>query len=259
MTEATLLIDQGNTRLKWVLSGNGELFEESAGRGNAADFMETCRSGSLGQPAAILLSSVAGAAAVEELAGFCKSLWGLEVRRLQSAGQGGGVRNGYADPETLGIDRWLAIIGAVTRYGTPVVIWDLGTATTLDAVDETGQHVGGMIYPGPATMLRALARDTKLKVPEQLSGAGMTPGRSTTACIENGVFAAQLGALNQFLRNLPGAAGGNPKIIVTGGAAGEVLPQLDFPHTSDPWLVFRGMLSEETPAKGATECAPADS
>jgi type III pantothenate kinase len=258
MIGSTLLIDQGNTRLKWVLSGNGGLFEESAGQGDFGVFIEACRSGGLGQPVSILLSSVAGASAVQQLTDFCKSHWGLETRRLKSTAQCDGVSNGYADPESLGIDRWLAIIGAVKRYGKPVVVWDLGTATTLDAVDENGQHVGGMIYPGPATMLRALERDTKLKVPAHLSSAGMAPGRSTSACIENGVFAAQLGALNQFLRNLPRSVGGNPKLVVTGGAANDIVPQLDFPCIRDPWLVFRGMLPEANPAKGATECSPAD-
>jgi type III pantothenate kinase len=259
MTEATLLIDQGNTRLKWVLSENGEILENTAGSGDARYFMEVSRRGDLGQPVAILLSSVAGSAAVQELDGFAKSHWGLDVCQLKSAAYGGGVCNGYADPESLGVDRWLAIIGAVKSYGMPVVIWDLGTATTLDAVDATGQHVGGMIYPGPATMLRALGRDTKLNVPKHLSSAGIAPGRSTSCCIENGVLAAQIGALNQFLRNLPLSVGANPKLVITGGSAREVLPQLDFPCIRDPWLVFRGMLAGTTSTKGAAACCPADS
>ena len=244
MNKETLLIDQGNTRLKWMLARGGELLAESAGQGGSREFVDACRTGRLHQPRSILLSSVAGNLAAKELADFCESQWGLNVHRLQSAEQGGGVRSAYAEPGTLGIDRWLAIIGAVGRYGKPVVIWDLGTATTLDAVDETGQHLGGMIYPGPATMLRALDRDTRLSVPEHLAGAAIAPGRSTASCIENGVFAAQIGALNQFLRHTTEALGSEPKLIVTGGAAGEILPLLDFEHIHDPWLVFRGMLRE---------------
>ncbi len=142
----------------------------------------------------------------------------------------------------LGVDRWLAIVGAVAKHGKPVIIWDLGTATTLDAVDETGQHLGGMIYPGPATMLGALDRDTKLMVPADLEGAAVTPGRSTAACISNGIFAAQVGALNQFLRNISEEMGGAPMLVVTGGAASQILPLLDFECIHDPWLVFRGMM-----------------
>jgi len=111
-------------------------------------------------------------------------------------------------------------------------------------VDRDGQHAGGLIYPGPATMLRALGRDTKLNVPENLAVASTLPGRSTARCIKNGVFAAQLGALNQFLRHLPESPGGGLKLIITGGAAGELLPLLDFQYIHDPWLVFRGMLAK---------------
>ena len=142
----------------------------------------------------------------------------------------------------LGIDRWLAIVGAVARHGKPVVIWDLGTATTLDAVDETGLHLGGMIYPGPATMLDSLSTDTKLRVPPNLESSSVTPGRSTAACICNGVYAAQVGALNQFLRNISERMVGEPRLAVTGGAASQILPLLDFQYIHDPWLVFRGML-----------------
>jgi len=244
MNRETLLIDQGNTRLKWVLARDADLLVESAGQGGFGEFVEACKTGALRQPGSILLSSVAGTESEKELADFCASHWGLNVDRLRPSEQGGGVRSAYAEPGSLGVDRWLAIIGAVGRYGKPVVIWDLGTASTLDAVDETGQHLGGMIYPGPATMLRSLGRDTRLRVPEHLADAAIAPGRSTASCIENGVFAAQLGALNQFLRHATESLGSAPKLIVTGGAAGEILPLLDFEFIHDPWLVFRGMLRQ---------------
>jgi type III pantothenate kinase len=242
VAEVTLLIDQGNTRLKWVLARNGEIDGKSAGQGDLEAFTQACRPESAIRPASVMLSSVAGSEDEQALAGFCESRWGLEMQCLESTEQRGGVRNAYCEPGMLGVDRWLAIVGAVARYGRPVVIWDLGTATTLDAVDETGQHLGGLIYPGPATMLDSLGRDTRLKVPANLDGAGVTAGRSTATCISNGVFAAQLGALNQFLRNASEEMVGEPKILVTGGAASWVLPHLDFKYIHDPWLVFRGML-----------------
>ena len=193
-------------------------------------------------PGSVLCSSVAGGEEARELAGFCESRWGLKAQMLESTGQRGEVCNAYRKPKMLGVDRWLAIVGAVARHGKPVVIWDLGTATTLDAVDHTGQHLGGMIYPGPATMLDSLSRDTNLRVPPNLENSAVTPGRSTSSCISNGVYAAQVGALNQFLRNISEEMGGTPMLLVTGGAASQILPLLDFEYIHDPWLVFRGML-----------------
>ena len=242
MADVTLLIDQGNTRLKWVLARCGEIDKKSAGHGDLEVFMQACRHDASIQPESVLFSSVAGREDAQVLAGFCESRWGIEAQLLESTAQRGEVRNAYREPKMLGVDRWLAIVGAVARHGKPVVIWDLGTATTLDAVDQTGQHLGGMIYPGPATMLDSLSRDTKLRVPVNLEDSAVTPGRTPANCISNGVFAAQVGALNQFLRNISERMGGEPRLAVTGGAASQILPLLDFECIHDPWLVFRGML-----------------
>lgn len=244
MTETTLLIDQGNSRLKWVLARNRELLEESVGRGDFAAFSDSCEHGVLGAPDAIFISSVAGSKATRNLADFCQSHWKIDPKLLQSQAHGQDVQSGYVEPEQLGVDRWLAIVGAVARYGKPVVVWDLGTASTIDAVDQNGQHAGGMIYPGPATMLKSLGTDTRLKVPADLSTAALSPGRSTAEGIENGVLAAQIGALNQFMHHASKLIGTNPKLVATGGAAVEIVSLLDFPCKVDPWLVFSGMLKE---------------
>jgi len=251
MPEQVLLIDQGNTRLKWVLASHGEIDTASAGRGKLEEFRRAC-SVYEQAPQAVHLSSVAGQEQIQSVDKLCRDSWGLEVQSLRTKEEQGGVRNAYAEAGTLGVDRWLAIVGAVSRHGKPVVIWDLGTASTLDAVDQSGQHLGGFIYPGPATMLNSLRRETRLRVPAGLeAGArgaadgkqpGVSPGESTAACISRGVLAAQLGALNQFLRNISVRIEGEPKVIVTGGAATQILPLLELDYAHDPWLVFRGML-----------------
>jgi len=242
MTDRMLLIDQGNTRLKWVSATKGKLEKNTAGRGDLDAFTRAARTGELGRPDVVLVSSVTSKASARNLSGFCETQWGVKARKLETTEKMGEVHNGYLEPAKLGVDRWLAIVGAVSRHGKPVVVWDMGTAATLDAVDSAGQHIGGMIYPGPATMLKALRRDTRLKVPEVFEQTSAGPGRSTSACIGNGVFAAQVGALNQFLRSTQERLGEEPKIVLTGGAAKEIPPLLDFQVIHDPWLVFRGML-----------------
>ena len=171
MTETVLLIDQGNTRSKWVLARDGDIVKASAGSGDSTA-LAAAFGGSTESLNDILFSSVAGAEAVQEVSELCHGRWGITPRRLESKAEQGGVRCAYADPTALGVDRWLAIVGAVNRYGKPIVIWDLGTATTLDAVDGKGDHLGGMILPGPATMLNSLRRETRLRVPNDLSEAG---------------------------------------------------------------------------------------
>ena len=236
-----LLIDQGNTRLTWLFARDGRIREETAGQGDFEAFRQAMGAAA---PGRVLFSSVAGAEAVESVKAFSETAWGLQAERLESRAEQGGVRNAYAEPGTLGVDRWLAIVGAVDRYGKPLLIWDLGTATTLDAVDEHGNHLGGMILPGPETMLRSLSRDTKLNVPGGLESAAMQAGKNTADAIRNGVLTAQIGALHQFLENITPRVDGEPRLVITGGAAESVIPSLEFEFQHDPWLVFRGMLVE---------------
>jgi len=242
MSDARLLVDIGNSRIKWVWAEGGELLPERAGQGEFPDLERACRPAVASRPSEVLMASVAGADRARQVAELCSVRWELTPRILHSRAEQGGVRNGYREPGKLGVDRWLAIVGAVAGYGKPVIVWDLGTATTLDAVDADGQHLGGWILPGPATMLDALVRKTKLKVPEVLAGA-IEPGRDTAECISAGVLATQAGTLEQFLKSLEGRlGGGNPRLIVTGGAAPAMVERLGSECVLDPLLVFRGML-----------------
>jgi type III pantothenate kinase len=241
MAERLLLIDQGNTRLKWLWAVDGELQPASAGRGGFDVFRKACEAA--GQaPGGVRFSSVAGRASREAVISLCRDRWGVSAERLVSRAEQGGVRSGYENPESLGVDRWLAIVGAVREHGKPVVVWDLGTAATLDAVAADGRHLGGLILPGPLTMMESLRRDTELPVPEAPENAVLQPGRNTAEAITNGVLAAQVGALNQFLKGTAGALGGDPSLVITGGGGALLLPYLDFHCIHDPWLVFRGML-----------------
>jgi type III pantothenate kinase len=243
MSESRLLIDLGNSRAKWLWARGRTIDSDSSGRGDMAALAEACRAGDALQPDAVLISSVASPARTGEVRELCLGCWGVEARLLRAEARQGGVRNGYAEPGRLGVDRWLAIVGAVERYGAPLVVWDLGTATTLDAVDASGQHLGGWILPGPSAMLDALRNGTQLRVPPDLRGAGpIRPGRSTAECIARGVLAAQAGALAQLMQNVSRHAEAEPLLVVTGGAAADLLPLLDVEHIHDPWLVFRGML-----------------
>jgi len=240
----------GNSRIKWVWALDGRIDEESHGSGEPEDFRDFVNSQAGGPPCRVLLSSVAAEDRSAAIMDVCASRWGVAVSRLLSNREQAGIINAYDPAETLGVDRWLAIVGAAHTYGMPVVIWDLGTATTLDAVDKDGRHQGGLIFPGPATMLKSLKSETMLSVPGGLDDDreyAIHPGKTTSQCIAQGVRAAQLGALHQFLESTTGRAGQaqtrRPQLIVTGGAAEGILSGLDMEYVFDPWLVFRGMLT----------------
>ena len=259
MTDLTLLIDMGNTRLKWVWATDGEIDQSTFGRGNRDDFPGKYKQPDGAPPGRVLVSSVANQAITTGLVSDCESRWGAPVKRLQTRTSQDGIVNAYENPATLGIDRWLAIVGAAHAYGTPVVIMDLGTATTLDAVDEQGRHLGGLILPGPVLMLESLATATAMPVPtdfrnretetgtkgKKVDKPGVGPAFSTTEAIREGVFAAQIGALNQFMRHVAAKLSKGPRLVLTGGAAECILDRLECRPVFDPWLVFKGMLRDQ--------------
>lgn len=262
MPDSALLIDMGNTRIKWVWVAAGRINEETTGQGGLDAFHRLTKSHAGDPPARILLSSVAAHERTAAVVDACNAHWAATISRLSSSRQLAGITNVYEQAETLGVDRWLAIVGAAYSYGMPVVIWDLGTASTLDAVDAQGRHLGGYIFPGPASMLEALRAGTALTVPSALSGTaedrqtrqdhGIRPGQTTADCITQGVKATQIGALKQFLRSISPQVG-DPTLVVTGGAAPGLLPELDFKYIHDPLLVFKGMLTTESQNLGSSE------
>ena len=255
MAEWTLLIDMGNTRLKWVWARGGRIDESSFGRSGRGDFLSHCKPPTGARPAGALVSSVASSEDTSDIIAACEDQWGVPVKRLESRPSQAGIVNAYESPEMLGVDRWLAIVGAAHSHGMPVVIMDLGTATTLDAVDEQGRHLGGLILPGPALMLEALASATAMQVPadfksgetehEKPGGPGVGPATSTASAIREGVLAAQVGAMNQFLRHVATKLPSEPKLVVTGGAAEGILHRFESHFVFDSWLVFKGMLYDQ--------------
>jgi type III pantothenate kinase len=247
MPETRLLIDLGNTRVKWAWAHaaerGAELDTDSAGQGDEAEFERACRETGRPAPAEILLASVAGEERAQGIIDTCAGLWNATVRRLRTRAEQGGVRCAYAEPSRLGVDRWLALVGAVAQYGKPVAVWDVGTAATLDAVDADGQHLGGLILPGPEIMRISLGEKTRLNVPASLEGIRqLRPGRGTRECIAHGILAAQVGAARWFLQEVAAETSGLPTLVVTGGGAELVRQALERDSIHDPWLVFRGML-----------------
>lgn len=266
-----LLVDQGNSRVKWIgavwhaISGNWDLDVTTFGEGGPEDFAGALHSGALMPPEEVLLSTVAGDDGVAALEDAIAARSRAPMVRMRAEPESCGVRNGYRKPSRLGADRWMAVVGAARRYGLPVVVMDLGSASTIDAVDEEGRHLGGLILPGPRTMLGALKDETALDIDPAFALGANRAARvagearaDTTGAIEGGVVTAQVGALERFLawfeQRLGEKSAARLKIVVTGGGAGAILNQVigqaigqstgqsGYQLTHDPLLVFRGML-----------------
>src|SRR5690606_18274094 len=104
--------------------------------------------------------SVSAEASVARVSAACEDAFGIVPVRLRTAAETCGVRCAYADPARLGVDRWLAVVAAYRDPGGPAVVFDCGTAITVDAVTTAGEHLGGLIIPGIQLMRRALYGST---------------------------------------------------------------------------------------------------
>ena len=244
-----LAIDIGNTRLKWA--------QYSAPRPGAAlmrhgaVFLETIDSladtdwKSLAAPSSVLGCVVAGDGVkrrVEEQL----DLWDVEPRWVVPTAAACGVINGYEHPNRLGVDRWVALIGARHRVlgpgaARPALVVMVGTAVTVDALDASGRFLGGLILPGFGLMLRALEMGTAgLKAP---TGEAVDFPTNTSDALMSGGADAIAGAVERMHRKLRMRTGVAPALIMTGGAAVKLAPITDLNFdTVDP-LIFEGLLA----------------
>jgi len=153
-----------------------------------------------------------------------------------------GITNSYEQPETLGVDRWLTLIGAAEFYPkSSVVIIDAGTATTVDVLDGNGIHQGGWILAGVDLLLSPLRSNTS-KVKFELSNK-ITPnfGKSTSACVNNAAWAATISLINTGIKKAKNEFN-IQYCLLLGGNAECLLPYIEFSKVEiNNDLIFHGL------------------
>ena len=244
-TPARLLVDIGNSRLKWAWSFGTELEAGPAFSSDIttlADDLKRFWGDRPSPPAEVYLANVAGADRAAVLSDWVLAQWGLVPRLVRPETHRYGVVNGYDQPQQQGVDRWVALVGLQAYYGGPACVVDCGTAITLDMLDEKGRHHGGLIAPGHQTMIRALLTQTAgIALTARAAGAELL-GRSTTAAVASGVSLACAGLIEKAVARLNG--NGSPlKLVLTGGDAVAIGCHLSIPFLQDELLVLKGLLT----------------
>ncbi|MBV7537987.1 type III pantothenate kinase [Duganella sp. sic0402] len=240
-----LLIDAGNTRVKWALAAPGAQLGAwtASGAATHADMPQLelawCEAASLHGIRRIVIANVAGNALRVQLEYVLQRClpdvtpdWFASVPALA------GVTNGYSNPAQLGCDRFAAAIaGHALAPDAPVIVVNCGTATTIDAVTADGVFLGGMILPGLGLMASSLARNTA-QLP-QIAQDGKLPdgfADNTDDAILSGILAAQSGAIEHACAAHHGAA-----CIISGGAAPYIAPMLKVPYRIVENIVLIGL------------------
>lgn len=222
-----LLLDAGNSRLKWAVLRNGQ-FEHGgvmALSGDAIKELASAAWGDLDPPDAVMVANVAGEPFRRALNSWVKRHWKLTPDYAIATSEQFGVLNGYAAPERLGIDRWLALLGARELHNGPVCVIDCGTALTIDVLAQDNRHLGGLIVPGIQLMRDALAGRSEA-IRSQIEQA--TPqqvtllGTDTGSAVSGGTLYAAVALIDRILVDLRTEFGSQLHCILTGGDA----PQL---------------------------------
>jgi type III pantothenate kinase len=239
-----LLIDLGNTRIKWAFCeghSNWKIegytlnqdIEQLLGQLSTLPHIDLIHGCTVGAPEVAAKLDI-----------FCQTRWQQSITWLQVSREALGIHNGYRYLEQQGPDRWAAVLGARSLFPKQaLVIASAGTALTVDALTEDNEFLGGMILPGLRLMKSALAQQTeRLTISE---GAFHDFPRCTTDAIQTGCVSALVGSILAMHARLS-LRGDTPLCILSGGDAAIIAPVLaSFKPTLNPiiaeQLVLHGL------------------
>ena len=238
-----LLIDIGNSRLKWSWQAQQRLgpidaiaYElKTLANELAVLWLEES------PPEAVWVASVAKPAVTKILDQFLASHWGLSAHYIQATETGLGVSNAYTEPAQLGCDRWAAMLAAYHLDTHCVMIVDCGSAVTIDAIDNQGHHLGGTISPGISLSNTVLTHHTNLQwhandsvLPDKVFAV------STAQAIMTGIGHGIIGLIEHAHHQLS-ESGHHPVVYLTGGDAVYISKALHIEHKYVEDLVLQGL------------------
>jgi type III pantothenate kinase len=236
-----LLLDLGNTRLKWALQ-DGAALRPGEPVDHSRPLLRELERAWQGVPAVrrVLIASVGRPRLEAELVQAIRARFAAEPEFVASRTSACGVRIAYAQPEKLGVDRFVALIALHAQQAQAVVLASVGTALVLDALDASGQHLGGLIAPSPMLMQQALLGATA-RVSAAPTARIVELADDTEDAVRSGCWLAAAALVERFHAQASRRLGVTAALALAGGAAGELAPLLGLPARIEPDLVLRGL------------------
>ncbi len=228
-----LLIDAGNSRLKWAALRNDTLGAVHSLAWDARSLPRVAKRITAGARGAkrVLVSCVAGSSVKKALRDALRTAGLPAPQFVASLRRQGRVINAYHSPGQLGVDRWLLLIAAENIYPQEnVCIVSAGTALTVDLLDRRGKHRGGIIIPGPALMVDSLLSATAeirrhaARLPESPRRRTVPRffARDTRSAIQAGSRYAAAVFAADGLKHARDTVGLPLRVVLTGGGAGDL-------------------------------------
>lgn len=260
---ARLLLDLGNTRLKWALAQSVESAAESARHWRLGEVKALAHAGPDFLPAlqqalrqlpevdSVHLVAVASASTLEAVQHCVRDhvrsrrpgLLRAHSQASMDVGAGRRLLCAYPRPDHLGADRWLSLCGALAGTPPPLLVVGAGTALTLDAVDREYRHLGGLILAGITGMREGLLlRAPHLQADARCPAPSDFWADDTAPAVAMAPWQAAAGLIERAARRMQGESGQLPEVILAGGDAAALAPLLDRPARVEPHLVLKGLL-----------------
>lgn len=237
-----LLLDLGNTRLKWALHNDAAAWfahgaldwQAKVGDELAHAWMDLPRS------TQVVGASVVDGAREQQVAEVARQVFASAPHWLRTPAGACGVRNAYAEPHRLGVDRFLAMVAAHATHRGPCVLASAGTALALDAMMPDGRHLGGLIAPGVRLMQQSLLEATALVRPQR-AGDILDLADNTSDAVTSGCWQAAAALIERFHARVLPRLGGAAVLILDGGDAQQLVPLLSMPAQLSKDSVLRGL------------------
>jgi type III pantothenate kinase len=238
----TLLIDLGNSRIKWTTleCKPGVSCDVFAHHGRFSGENLERITGSSEPAREVICAAVADQTLVGSLSAHFRRVWQREVQYVTASERCLGLVNGYREPTRLGVDRWLAMLAARELVEGGFCVIDAGTAMTVDLVDAQGRHQGGWIIPGERLMVRSLVNNTG-QITQGSDKADTIWGQSTAEAVALGTRAAVAGVVAEVENRLQNSVPDQVQIVVTGGGGSRIIEFLSEPALLVPDLVLDGL------------------
>jgi type III pantothenate kinase len=174
-------------------------------------------------------------------------VWGAvkKITGMESLVVGAGMKTGLNikldDPGQLGGDLVASAVAAAEFYEPPVIIFDMGTATTIGLVDKGATFMGGAIFPGVETSMNALVSATAqlpkvpIEAPEKCISA------NTIDCMKSGAIFGTAAMMDGMIDRMESELGAKTRVVATGGLCSRVVPYCKHEIIQDPNLLLRGL------------------
>lgn len=152
-----------------------------------------------------------------------------------------GMVNKYANPREVGVDRLVNGVSAIKKYGMPLIIVDIGTAITFDAIDREGSYLGGAIFPGIKVAMEALFMKASKLPRVDIAPTEHAIGRTTVQSMQSGAVRGYVGALTGIIEDMKRELEGEVRVVATGGMGRMMAEYCPLINDVDPNLTLDGL------------------